>query len=178
MFIIFDEDGSLARSSESMKICHNMNIIVQTTCGYASSINGKSESLIRHLLISRDLFYWTQVTINNFGVFHISMPSGYPAEPIIYCVVMFLISYGMEQDLYTNISKYRVWESTSSMDMLQERSLMIGHIGVISWYMQLLQELLYTGDQINHSLFTEPIMFGFINIIISYTYKTITLQVP
>ena len=39
-----DEYGALSRSSESMKTCHNMNIIVQTTCGDASSINGKSES--------------------------------------------------------------------------------------------------------------------------------------
>ena len=43
-FIIVDEDGALARSSEFMKTCHNMNIIVQTTGGDASSLNGKSES--------------------------------------------------------------------------------------------------------------------------------------
>ena len=30
-FILVDEDGALARSSEFMKTCHNMNIIVQTT---------------------------------------------------------------------------------------------------------------------------------------------------
>ena len=44
-FIRFYEYGSLARSSESMKTCHNMNIIVQNTSGYAYSFNGKSESL-------------------------------------------------------------------------------------------------------------------------------------
>ena len=43
-FIRVDEDGALARSSEFMKTCHNMNIIVQTTGGYASSLNDKSES--------------------------------------------------------------------------------------------------------------------------------------
>ena len=43
-FIRVDEDGALSRSSEFMKTCHNMNIIVQTTGGDASSLNGKSES--------------------------------------------------------------------------------------------------------------------------------------
>ena len=38
------EDRSLARSSEFMKTCHNMNIIVQNTGGDTSSLNGKSES--------------------------------------------------------------------------------------------------------------------------------------
>ena len=42
-FIKFYSDGALARSSEFMKTCHNMNIIVQTTCGDSSSINGKSK---------------------------------------------------------------------------------------------------------------------------------------
>ena len=39
-----DKDRALARSSEFMKTFHNMNIIVQTTGGDASSLNGKSES--------------------------------------------------------------------------------------------------------------------------------------
>ena len=38
-----DEYGALSRSSELMKTCHSMNIIVQTTGGDASSLNGKSE---------------------------------------------------------------------------------------------------------------------------------------
>ena len=42
-FIRVDEYGALARYSEFMKTCHNMNIKVQTTGGYASSISGKSE---------------------------------------------------------------------------------------------------------------------------------------
>ena len=40
-FIQMDEDGELERSSDIMKTCHNMNIIVQTTGGYASSLNVK-----------------------------------------------------------------------------------------------------------------------------------------
>ena len=42
-FILVDEDVALARYSEFMKICHNMNIIVQTTGGDVSSLNGKIE---------------------------------------------------------------------------------------------------------------------------------------
>ena len=41
-FIRVDEDGALARSSGCMKTYHNMNIIVHTTGGYASSLNGKN----------------------------------------------------------------------------------------------------------------------------------------
>ena len=40
-FIRLDEDGALARTSEFMWTCPNMNIIVQTTDGDASSLNGK-----------------------------------------------------------------------------------------------------------------------------------------
>ena len=43
-FIRVDEDRELARTSEPIKTCHNMNIIVQTTGGDTSSLNGKSES--------------------------------------------------------------------------------------------------------------------------------------
>ena len=48
-FIRVDEYGALARSSEFMRTCHNMNIIVQTTGGDASSLHGKSESPNRTL---------------------------------------------------------------------------------------------------------------------------------
>ena len=44
VFIRVDKYGALERSSEFIKTCHNMNIIVQTTGGYESSLNGKSES--------------------------------------------------------------------------------------------------------------------------------------
>ena len=42
-FIRVDKDVVLARSSESIKTCHKINIIVQTTGGYESSIDGKIE---------------------------------------------------------------------------------------------------------------------------------------
>ena len=41
-FILVDEYGALEISSEFLNTCHNMNIIVQTTGGNASSLNGKS----------------------------------------------------------------------------------------------------------------------------------------
>ena len=44
-----DEYGALERSSEFTKICHNTNIIFQTTGGDESSINGKIESPIKIL---------------------------------------------------------------------------------------------------------------------------------
>ena len=105
--------------------------------------------LLRHLIISLEIFYWTQVTRKNFGLLHISMTYGSPSELIINYVVMFLTYYGMEQYLHTNISKYGVWEYTSSMYVPQEINLMIGHIGVILWDMQLLRDLLSTGNQVN-----------------------------
>ena len=40
-FIRVDEYGELARYSDFMKTCHNINIIVQTAGGYASYLNGK-----------------------------------------------------------------------------------------------------------------------------------------
>ena len=43
-FIRVYEYGALARSSEFLKTCHNMNIIVQTTGVYVSSLDGKIES--------------------------------------------------------------------------------------------------------------------------------------
>ena len=39
-FIWVDKYGSLSRYYESTKTCHDMNIIIQTTDGYASSLNG------------------------------------------------------------------------------------------------------------------------------------------
>ena len=54
------------------------------------------------------------------------------------------------------------------MDVLQEIILMIDHIEVISWGVQLLQELFSTGNHINILLSTDPIIFGLINEIIIY----------
>ena len=41
--IWLDEDESLERSSKFMSTYHNTNIIVQTTGGYSSSLNGETE---------------------------------------------------------------------------------------------------------------------------------------
>ena len=90
---------------------------------------------------------------------------------------MFLTSSGTEQELHTKTSKYGVLESTSPMDVLQEIILMIDQIVVISWDMQLLQELLSNGLQINLLLSTETIMFGLMDIITVYPYKTSKIQV-
>ena len=43
-FIRVDEDVALASYSEFLNTCHGMNSIVQTTGGYASSINGKNKT--------------------------------------------------------------------------------------------------------------------------------------
>ena len=43
-FISVDEDIALARFYGYMNTCHNINIIVQTTGGDASYLNGKSET--------------------------------------------------------------------------------------------------------------------------------------
>ena len=59
-FIRVDEYGELAISSEFMRPCHNMNIIVHTTGGYASSLNGKNEIPNKTLAnITRALLLYT-----------------------------------------------------------------------------------------------------------------------
>ena len=68
----------------------------------------KDKYQIIHLLISQELFYLNKVIRKNFFDLTISVPYESPAELIIYCVVMFLTSSGMEQDLHTNIKKWCV----------------------------------------------------------------------
>ena len=95
-----DEDGALARSSEFMRTRHNMNIIVQTTGGYASSINGKSEipnkilaNITRYILMKssqkKEFWYfayqyaiWISLRTNNrlrgdvpYFLWHVTRPS-------------------------------------------------------------------------------------------------------
>ena len=106
-FIWVVEYGSPARSLEFMKTWNKVNIILQTTGGDAYSLKGKVKVLIINLLISQELFYWTQVTINTFDVLPISMPYWSPAELRIDCVVVFLTSYVLEQDLHTRHNK--IW---------------------------------------------------------------------
>ena len=129
----------------------------------------KFKVLIRNLIILRDLFYWTQVTRKKSGVLPVIMPYGSPAKFRIYCMVVFLNFSVMEKYFHTKTSKYGVCEYTSSMDMLQEIIFMIDHIKVISWDIQLLQELISTEIQIKNLLSTDPIMFGLMNIIIIST---------
>ena len=76
--------------------CHNMNIIVQTTGGDASSLNGKSKSPNKTLANITRALLLNQATRKNSGFLHINIPYGSPAELKIDCVVMFPIFYGME----------------------------------------------------------------------------------
>ena len=43
LFIRVDKDVALARYSDSIKLCHKTNIIVQNTSGYVFSLNVKIE---------------------------------------------------------------------------------------------------------------------------------------
>ena len=95
-FIRVDEDGELEISSEFMRTCHNKNITVQTKGGYASSLNVKLKSQIRNWLILKGNFYWTKVTIRNFGSQPIIMTYVSPAELRIGCVVMLLNYFVMD----------------------------------------------------------------------------------
>ena len=96
---------SLGRSSEFMKTCHNINIVVQNTGRYASPLNGKSEipnntfsNITRAVLLN--LIHKKELVPSP-----ISMPSGFFFGIRIGCVVMLLTSSGMEQYLHTNTSK-------------------------------------------------------------------------
>ena len=77
--IRFDEDEALAKSSEFMRTKNNMNMIVQTTGGYASPINGKSEipnktlaNITRALLLnsSKKKELWCCFYHYNIWLFH------------------------------------------------------------------------------------------------------------
>ena len=96
-FIRVNEYGALARSSRFIKTCHNMNIIVQTTGSYASSLDGKIE------IPNKTLANITRVCLMNSS--H-KKELGSPVELRIYCAVIFLTYCGMEQELHTIISKY------------------------------------------------------------------------
>ena len=137
----------------------------------------KLKVVILQFLISQELLHWTQVTRENFGVLTFIMPYGSPNKPRIDCMVILITSFGIEKRSSYKYIKYGFWESTSSMDVLQQIILMIDHIMVISWYMQLLLDLFSTGNHINILLSTEPIVFGWMNITLISPYKTSTLQV-
>ena len=63
------------------------------------------------------------------------------------------------------------------MGVFQEISLIIYHIEVISWDMQLMQQLLSTVRHTIIFLSADTIVFGLINIILVSPYKTSTLQI-
>ena len=50
------------------------------------------------------------------------------------------------------------------MEALQEKILMINQTTFILWGMHLLKELLYTGIHTSPLLYTDPIIFGLMNI--------------
>ena len=114
-----DEDGELSRSAKFKRTCHNMDIIVQNTGRDEYSLNGKSESQIRHWLISQGPLWLTQVTIRNVGYYTISITYVSPTELRICYTLMLCTSYVMYQDHPKNTSTYGVWDYTPSMVKLQ-----------------------------------------------------------
>ena len=62
------------------------------------------------------------------------------------------------------------------MDVIKEIILMLDNIEVISWYMQKLQQLFSTENQIKLLLSTYPIMFGLMKILIISPQNTSTHQ--
>ena len=89
-----------------MKTCNNMNIIVQTTGGDASSLNVNSESPNNTLDNNTRYIIMNQVTRKKFGDLPIIIPYVSLAKMRRDCVEVLLNSFGMEQDLHTNISRY------------------------------------------------------------------------
>ena len=65
-----------------------------------------------------------------------------------------------------------VINGSATRNKLDDRS----HQGYFMGYASTTGVILYW-NQINHLLFTEPIMFGLMNTILAYPYKTSTLQV-
>ena len=85
-----------------------MNIIVQNTGGDESSLNDKIKSTNKTFdNITRDILLNSSEK-KNFCDLPISITYVSPVTLIIGCVVLFITSYCMEQDLNTNISKYGV----------------------------------------------------------------------
>ena len=89
---------------------------------------------------------------------------------------MFFNSSGMGQDLHKNIYKICGVRVYIINGRVTRNNLMIDHTVVIPWNIKLLQELSYTGNQIKLLLFTDPAMFGLMNIILVSPYKSITLH--
>ena len=67
------------------------------------------------------------------------------------------------------------------MGLIQEIICILDHILLNPWDIQLLQHLLYTGNQTiqtNLNISTEPIMLSFINIFLVFTQKISKFQYP
>ena len=85
-----------------------MNIIVLTTGGDVSSLNGKSEIPDKTLAnITRTLLL-NSIHKKELLCFAYQYSIWFSCKLRIDFVVMFLTLYGMEQNLHTNISKYGV----------------------------------------------------------------------
>ena len=89
-----------------MKICHNMNIIVQTTGGHESSLNGKIKSTNKTLANIKRALLMNSSLKKELWCFEYQYVILIPAELRIFCVVMLLTSSGIEQELHINTSKY------------------------------------------------------------------------
>ena len=161
-----------------MRTCHNMNITVQTTGGDASSLNGKSEipdkilanvtrDLLLNLINKKELWCFSyQYDIWLFRWTKNRLRGDVP----------YFIWHGIRPS-YKHIQLWGVrGYIINGRD--KKSNLMTDHIEDILRDMQLLHEFFYTGNHIKTILFTEPIMFGLMNIIIASTQKTSTLQVP
>ena len=99
--------------------------IQQDLFGKSESPNKTNDNRKRALILN-------SIHRKDFWCLSNSMSYSSPTELRIYFVVMFFTYSGMEQNLHTKTSKNGVRESISSMSVLQERSLMIDHIDIIS----------------------------------------------
>ena len=108
VFIPGDEDGALARYSEFVRTCHNMNIVVQNKGRNESYLNGNIEISNKTLSnVTRALILNSSRKGKNCAS-PINMPYGYLVKLRIGYVVMFLTFSGMYQDFHTNTPKYGV----------------------------------------------------------------------
>ena len=166
VFIRSYEDWALAISSEFMRTCHNMNIMVQTTCGDASSLNGKSEipnktlsNNPRYLLLNsshKGKLWWFAY---QYAIWLYRQTDNRLRGDVPY-----FLWYGTRPSYkHIKILGMRVYFINGRATRI---NFMIDPIEVISWDMQLMQDLFYTGNQINYLLFRDPIMFGLMNIIL------------
>ena len=109
-----------------MKTCHNMNIIVQNTGGYASSINGKIGSYNKTLANITIALLLNSIHKKELWCFayRYAIWLSCRTENRFHGDILYLL--WCETWPSYKISKYGVWESISSMNVLQEIILIIG----------------------------------------------------